>query len=139
MSRYVVDCSVTMAWLMEDEASAETEELLARLSGGDDDVLVPGIWRWELGNALIQAERRGRTTISQTTTVQKFVDTLSITTENDDSRALKEVFNLARAESLTTYDAAYLELAMRHKIPLATLDKALVDAAARNNIKTLPV
>ena len=137
MSAYVADCSVAVAWFIDDEASTETDKMFKRVSG--DVVVIPGIWRWELGNALVQAEKRGRITISQITAIRKLIDTLPITTETGDSRALKEVFELARAESLTTYDAAYLELAMRRQIPLATLDKALIKAASRNNVKTLPV
>lgn len=137
MSAYVLDCSVSVAWIVDDEASKETDELLVYLR--NDNALTPGIWRLELGNVLVQAEKRGRITTSQITTMLEFIGRLSIITETDDSRYLNEVLNLARSESMTTYDAAYLELAMRHRIPLATLDKALINAANRNNIKTLPV
>jgi len=68
----------------------------------------------------------------------ELVNNLPVTTDMDDSRALREVLSLARAESLTTYDATYLELAMRHGIPLATLDKALIKAAKKMKVKTLP-
>ena len=136
MSAFVLDCSVAVAWLMDDEASSETDELLAQLC--NDDALAPGLWRQELGNALLQAEKRGRVTAVQITNMLEFIGGLPIIIDTDDNRTLREILNFARAESLTTYDAAYLELAMRHGIPLATLDKTLINVAKKNNVKTLP-
>lgn len=72
------------------------------------------------------------------TIMLEFVGRLPITTDGDGTRALKEVLTLARVASLTTYDAAYLELAMRRGIPLATLDKTLLRAAQKVQVKTLP-
>ncbi len=136
MSAFVLDCSIAVSWLVEDEAGPKTDQLLEQLHDGG--ALVPGLWRLELGNVLVRAEKHGRITAAQITAMVELVDKLPITTDTDDSRALKEVLSLARAESLTTYDAAYLELAMRHGIPLATLDKTLIKAAKRIKAKTLP-
>jgi len=87
---------------------------------------------------LAMSERRGQITAEQLVSIVEFVKELPITTETDYDRALDEVLDLARAESLTTYDAAYLELAMRREIPLATLDKKLAAAAAKNGVTVLP-
>ena len=139
MSTFVLDCSVALAWLFQDEASPNTDQLLKELRDDDSNAIVPNLWRLELGNTLTQAERRGRITATQLTTVLELVRHLPITTDAEtDSRAFREVLNLARATSLTTYDASYLELAMRHGLPLATLDKALIRAARGVAVKTLP-
>jgi len=136
MSAFVLDCSIAVSWLVADEASTKTDRLLERLR--DDGALVPTLWHLELGNVLARAEKRGRMTAAQIAAIVELVNRLPIAADTDHSRALREVFSLARAESLTTYDAAYLELAMRHGIPLATLDKTLLRAASRVKVKTLP-
>lgn len=136
MSAFVLDCSVTISWFFTDEASPKTIQLLEQLR--DSGALVPSLWRLELGNVLAHAERHGRITAAQITARVELVNDLPITTDMDNSRALREVLNLARTKSLTTYDAAYLELAMRYGIPLATLDKALIKAAREVKVKTLP-
>ena len=137
MSGFVLDCSVAAAWLFEDEATRETDALLDQLA--DDAAWVPLHWRLELGNVLVQAERRGRITPAQVATSVDFVDSLPIEVDAEtDSRSLREVLALARSASLTTYDAAYLELALRRGLALATQDKALVRAARGLKVKTLP-
>lgn len=138
MSAFVLDCSVAVAWLFDDEASPETDALLERLR--DDGALVPGLWRLELGNVLAHAERRSRITASQIAAYLGLLDRLPIVTDTEmESRALREILTLARTENLTTYDAAYLELAMRRNTELATRDKALIRAARGLGIETLPL
>ena len=137
MSAFVLDCSVAASWLFEDEATPETDALLRRLE--KDKGLVPGIWRPELGNVLVQAERRKRIVRAQVATFLRLVEQLPIVVDEEmDNRTLERVLALARAEGLTVYDAAYLDLAMRRGTELATLDKELVRAARRNGIATLP-
>lgn len=87
---------------------------------------------------LVQAERRRRITPAQVADSVRLANQLPITTDADYIRALHEVLNLARAENLTTYDAAYLELAMRRQLPLATLDQGLARAAGRHGVRVLP-
>ncbi len=133
MSAFVLDCSIAAAWLFEDEASLYTDTLLEELP--NMGAIVPNLWHLELGNVLIQAERRGRITASQISARLELLNNLPIVTDTEtDSRAFREILSLARTEALTTYDAAYLELAIRNGIPLATLDKALIRAAKNTNI-----
>ena len=139
MSMFVLDCSVALAWLFQDEAGPNTDQLLKELRDDDRNAIVPNLWRLELGNVLVQAERHGRVTAAQLTTALELVRNLPVTTDAEtDGRAFREILNLARATSLTTYDASYLELAMRHGLPLATLDKALIRAARGVAVNTLP-
>ena len=126
-----------MAWLFDDETTPETDELLDRLKKGA--ALVPAIWRLEVGNVLIRAERSNRVTAAQVASSLELIRRLPIEVDAEtERRALKEVLLLARTERLTTYDAAYLELAMRRGLNLATRDKALVLAAGRVKVETLP-
>ena len=137
MSNFVLDCSIAASWLFEDEASAKTDELLQSLR--DQNAIVPSIWHLELGNVLVQAERRKRITAAQIASRIELLNSLPITTDNETSgRAFREIISIARENILTTYDAAYLELAMRTNNPLATLDKALIRASHKNNVVTLP-
>jgi predicted nucleic acid-binding protein len=137
LSGFVLDCSIAIAWCFEDEATPETDALLERLR--DEGAEVPALWPLEVGNALLQAERRGRISTAK---VAAFVDLLAglpIATDGDTAaRALREALALARAEGLTTCDASYLELAGRRALPLATKDRALQRAARRVGVPLLP-
>lgn len=137
MNPFVLDCSIAAAWLFEDEAAPATDALLRRLSR--DGAFVPGLWRLELGNVLTQAERSKRTDAARIARWIERLEKLPIVIDPEtESRVFREILALARQEGLTTYDAAYLELAIRKAIPLATLDRALSRAARRRGVETLP-
>ena len=138
MSSFVLDCSVAVAWLLEGERIPEADALLDRLEGGGEAV-VPGLWRLELGNVLAGAERRGHIGATGIARCLGLLARLPIVTDRStEQRALKEILVLSRGEYLTTYDAAYLELAMRRGLPLATLDRSLARAARRAGVDALP-
>ena len=138
MSSFVLGCSVAVAWLLEDERIPEADKLLDRLDDGGKAV-VPGLWRMELGNVLAGAERRNRISGTGIARSLGILARLPILTDpQTDERALRETLELARREYLTTYDAAYLELAMRRGLPLATLDRPLARAARRAGVDVLP-
>ena len=137
MSAFVLDCSIAVAWLFNDETTPETDALLDRLK--DDSALVPGLWHLEVANVLARAERHKRIRAAQVAAHLDLLDRLPIVTDSETQRrAFRETLTLARAERLTTYDAAYLELAMRRGTALATRDNALLQAARRLDIETLP-
>lgn len=136
MSGFVLDCSVAVAWCVEDEASPQTDVLLERVR--DEGAVVPQLWPLELGNVLVQAARRGRLSASDIAARVELLAELPVRIDDETaSRALGDVLPLARAEGLTTYDAAYLELAMRRGLPLATKDGDLRGAAQRNGVALL--
>ena len=138
MSAFVLDCSIAVAWLFDDEVTPETDALLDRLK--DDSALVPGLWRLEIGNVLARAERHKRVSGAQVAAHLDLLDRLPIVTDTEtERRAFREILTLARSERLTTYDAAYLELAMRRSSALATRDNALIQAARHLDVATLPV
>jgi predicted nucleic acid-binding protein len=134
---FVVDCSVALAWCFADEASAAGDALLERLK--DEGGVVPALWHLEVGNVLLQAERRGRIAPADLAARVDLLRRLPIVTDGESTgRALVEVLALARAHRLTTYDAAYLELAARRGLPLATKDSELLEAAERIGVPVLP-
>lgn len=137
MTGFVLDCSIAISWCFEDEASEISDALLERVR--DEGALVPSLWHLELGNVLIQAERRGRVMSADVTTRLELIGDLPIVTDSETPlRALHEILTLARAESLTTYDAAYLELAIRRGLPLATNDRGLRNAGVKTGVKIIP-
>lgn len=125
---FVVDASIALCWCFEDESSPEADALLDRAAR--DGVVVPVLWRFELSNVLLQAEKRGRITTADVAARLELLGALPVATDQDSvGRAWREVLSLARAYRLTTYDAAYLELAVHHGLPLATKDGELIKAA----------
>lgn len=137
MTGFVLDCSVAVAWLFPDEGTPETEALLDRLK--KEEALVPGIWHLEIGNVLVRAERSKRIARSKVPAYLSLLRRLAIATDSEtNERALRETLMLARECGLSTYDAAYLELAMRRGVQLATLDRALMRAARYMQVETVP-
>jgi predicted nucleic acid-binding protein len=137
VSLAVLDASVAISWCFADQASAETDRLLDTVR--DDGALVPGLWFLEVGNVLLQAERRGKITASDVAVRLELMSALPIMVDqNKVGRAWNEVLDLARVERLSFYDAAYLELAIRRDLPLFTRDNSLAEAARRHELVVLP-
>ena len=127
----VIDASIAAAWCFPDEEPALGTDALA-LALVEEAMVVPGVFWYEVRNALVRAERRGRidragygSFLAQLGELQTEVDS-----HHDEVRTL----DLARRYSLTFYDAAYLETAVRRDARLATLDGALTTAAAREGV-----
>lgn len=128
MSRFVLDNSVVMAWYFEDEANDFTSAILQSLASSE--ALVPTIWPLEVANVLLVGERKGRSTEARTSRFIALLDALPIRVDAATSQhALSGILTLAREQRLSAYDAAYLELAMREGVSLATQDQALRRAA----------
>ncbi len=127
-ARLVLDGSVTMAWLFYDEQEAYADAIANRLPA--IELVVPRLWHLEVANVLIVSERRGRCTQADTTNWIGFLAGLPILVDTEtEHRAWSDDIALARQHALTIYDAAYLELAVRMNLPIATLDTALIAAA----------
>lgn len=127
---FVLDASVALAWIFEDEATAGAEVILDRVAA--DGAVVPPVWPLEVGNALQTAVRRGRIGPAYRDAALAEFGALPITLDNDALRhAWTTSLALADAHGLSLYDATYLDLAERRQLPLATLDGALRRAAER--------
>lgn len=128
-SRVVLDASVAVAWCFEDEKTPYNDRLLSYVEDGGEAV-VPSVWPLEVGNALLMAERRGRLTPAQSTLFLEKLGDFNIAMDPTPiSRAFGRIFDEARQWNLTVYDAAYLELALRQGLRLATVDNHLKKAA----------
>jgi predicted nucleic acid-binding protein len=132
--RFVLDASVAIAWCFEDETTKFTESVLNLLTDGAEAV-VPAIWPLEVGNALLIAERRGRIVLARATALLHQIAGLPIAVSPiDASQAFEQILAVARQQSLTEYDASYLELALRKGFPLATLDAELRRSAKATGV-----
>jgi len=125
VKEFVLDCSATLPWVFGSEATKETHALHGVLIAGGK-AWVPALWHLELGNVLVGARRKGR--IDQAG-IEKFLSTLGLYDIEVDGETMTVAWSktLALADSfeLTVYDAAYLELALRRGLPLASLDEPL--------------
>ena len=130
MSGLVVDASVVMAWLFDDEDEPRADDVLELLE--EDGALVPQLWHLETRNTLLVAERRGRVAAGGIKERLDSIKGLPIRTDADPD--LQSAFDLARAHELSFYDAMYLELAKRESAELATLDEPLGRAAVAEGV-----
>ena len=130
MKAPVLDSSVTMAWVLRDEQSAQADAALEQVAkiGG----IAPALWWVEVRNVLVIAERRGRLTQEDTAAAVQAIDALGIHLDHAPDNA--SLLRLARTHGLSAYDALYLELAVRQQRPLATLDHKLRAAAQAEGI-----
>ncbi len=137
MDFFVLDCSMTMAWCFEDEATTKTDALFESLD--DLHALAPAIWPLEVGNVLAIAERRKRITRTKAQEILKTIQDLAIQVDHHPlpDYGLDAIMPLAWEHELTSYDAAYLELALRENIPLATLDASLKKVAKKISVPVL--
>lgn len=134
---FVLHTSVTLAWCFQDEQTPETLALLDRVA--ETGAIAPLLWPLEALNGLLMAERRRRLTAQQRATLAALLHDLPITLDDETAaRAWAETATLAERFALSLYDATYLELAHRRRLPLATLDRPLRTAAATLGLPLLP-
>lgn len=132
---FVLDASLAMTWALKDEGHQIADIAIERLR--TDEAFVPNVWWYEVRNALLMNERRGRLNQEGTTFYLNQLARLSINIDfmhNQD-----QVFMLARRHRLTLYDSAYLEIAVRRSCQLATFDKALMRAARSERVSLVGI
>ena len=131
-----LDASLTMAWYFDDESTAATDALLDQVT--DAGAVAPTVWRLEVANALQTAIRRKRIDAGFRDAALAQLALLPITIDPEtDTHAWSTTLRLSERFTLTVYDAAYLELARRRGLPLATLDEALRAAAGALGVPLL--
>jgi predicted nucleic acid-binding protein len=134
---FVLDNSVTMRWFFESAAHPYADSVLRRIAAGDNAV-VPALWFYEASNVLAREQNKGTSSAPK---VDAFLGVLKALNINLDvqsvGRVLADVHRLAVAYRLTSYDAAYLEVALRLQIPLATLDQELIAACGLAGVTVL--
>jgi predicted nucleic acid-binding protein len=125
---FVVDNSVVMAWFFQDQADPYADTVMDRLE--ESSAAVPSLWPLEVVNVLLAAERRKLISPADSERFIRLLAQLPIFIDLESSASMmKDLIILGRAHKLSSYDTAYLELAMRKGLPLATLDKSLRRAA----------
>jgi predicted nucleic acid-binding protein len=129
----VIDSSMTLAWYFEDEKTAASIAVLNRVA--EEGAVVPALWHLEVLNGLQVAVRRGRITAAYRDASLDDLRALAIAVDPQTNRqAWAATLRLCERFGLTAYDAAYLELALRRRLPLATLDGELMHAAQAENV-----
>ena len=137
MTDFVLDNSVAMRWLLESEKNSDQEYALNILKSMKDyNALVPSLWHLEAVSVLLGAEKRFEINLGE---IERFISQLENLPIHTDPLTAHQAFSrtitLARAYNISSYDASYLELAMREGLPLASLDKKLVKAAKKADIE----
>lgn len=126
----VIDASVALSWSIADEGDVEAISLLKQVAS--EGAIVPALWTFEMENGLRNAHRRGRITDAEAVSIQTKLVTLPIqVVDSTDRVAFHGALGLANKFDLSVYDAAYLDVALRHKGHLATLDDKLMSAAEK--------
>src|SRR3989338_8432524 len=136
MLHAVVDASVIVSWLLPEETNGKHEGMLNNID--KMKIHVPSIFEYEFMNILANAEKNKRIDNATAMGIIEIVSQYPIAIESS-TAVLKEninIFKIARAHDLTTYDAAYLELALRLGVPLITYDKLLLNTAKKLKLKT---
>jgi predicted nucleic acid-binding protein len=127
----VVDCSVSAAWIFEEQSDAYTESALDALARAP--ALAPAWWRVEMVNVLLMLEKRGRLSATDAVQALRMLERLPVQTDDRASSPF-DLHALARRYQLTSYDALYLDVALARGLPMATRDKALARAAVDSGI-----
>lgn len=132
---FIVDASVGISWVYPTQASAVTDKWLEEITFGAI-VVVPSLWYWEVANGLLAAQRRRLLTATERRKALQRLSLLNFAIDEDAGRnAFSKTSELAEKHGLTVYDAAYLELALRRKLSLASRDEALLKAGRRTGVK----
>ena len=136
MTAFVLDNSVAMRWLLASNKAADQKYALATLASLQEaTAMVPNLWHLEAANVLLGAKNNRQLSVAD---IERFISQLEVlpiqTDAQTSQQALGSTLALAQAYQLSSYDAAYLELALREGIPLATLDKDLLKAARKAKV-----
>jgi predicted nucleic acid-binding protein len=136
MSRFILDASFALTWVVESERTAATLKHLDALSRQEAEAVVPALWPDEIANVMLTLERNGKLNSAQ---VLKWCETflvLPIVVMGPSmAESFGEVRSLAQAHSLSAYDARYVHLAIKEGLPVATRDRAIIAAAPKLGIK----
>jgi predicted nucleic acid-binding protein len=124
---FVLDNSVVTGWYLPEQATAYGQSVATRLES--DKALVPTLWQLELANVLKTACTRGKLDLDTARQILDALGRLPIEIDTSPAPGQRQLFELAMRYQLSSYDAAYLELAMRHGLPIATQDLHLKEAA----------
>lgn len=133
--KWVIDCSASAALFLPDESSHSVREFFDRLKKADK-LLIPSLWWYELANVLIVSERRKRLNYRDVTKITSLFERLNLETDNSTGFFyLERLYELAQRYKISSYDASYLELAIRDQANLCSLDIKLTQAAKNSGVR----
>ena len=134
MKGIVVDASVTLAWCFPDEGSKYAEQVLATVE--EQPIIVPALWLWEVANGVLVGERRKRLRQPEIRRFIELLRDLPITPDDQNGIAnMANMLSLGKEYAMSAYDAAYLDVALRHSLPLATLNEDLLKAGEKAGVE----
>lgn len=137
MNALVIDASATAPLILDDEAGDVIAEVIEAIAGGS--CIAPGNWPWEMANIIWKTLRAKRVKEAEVDPIRKALATFAVTIDRDSTQAaLDRTLDLAIVHNLTAYDAAYLELAIRRKAGLASLDADLRKASRAEGVRVYP-
>jgi predicted nucleic acid-binding protein len=141
VSDFVLDASLALAWAVDNPEPDSAREIRESFLTGRT-AIVPSLWVLEIANGLVVAERRGKLDLAEVERARVLYESMMsnyIEVQTDSLQAgFREIQEIARKHQLTAYDAAYLFLALKNRLPLATLDSSLAAAAKKSGIAVLP-
>jgi predicted nucleic acid-binding protein len=136
VTAFVLDASVTMRWFFEAGKHPHADAILHGLMSATDTAAVPILWRYEISSVLARARLRDGLPAQEAANFIANLEALPIVVDDESARRiLTDVQQLAVTYRLTSYDAAYLELALRRNLPLATLDADLIAACGSAGVQ----
>jgi predicted nucleic acid-binding protein len=134
---WVIDSSIGISWVHPAQATTQTDSLLEEVAAGAA-MFVPAFWFLEMANCLLILQRRKRLSPEERQTALVTLRGMNFIPDDESANAaFGMISDLADEHSLTVYDAAYLELALRRKLPLASRDASLVQAAKKCGLRVL--
>ena len=133
MTHIVLDNSIILSWCLADESDPIADQAMQYAT--EQRAVVPAVWWYELRNALVVNERRGRLSAEDTRATLADLKEMRIIIEREHDEAV--LLDMSRQHGLSVYDAAYLEVASRRALPLASLDRKLCRAANACHVATL--
>ncbi len=132
---FVLDNSVVTGWYIHDQATAYTQTIAQRLE--TDRAIVPALWQLEFANVLKTACTRGKLSLDNAREIVDTIAALPIELDSGLAPSPRQLLELAMRYNLSSYDAAYLELALRHGIPIASQDTKLKEASLQAGVVVL--
>lgn len=137
--QFVLDASAAGTLVLPDEQSDSIGQFISSL-GVEDEIVVPALWWFEIGNILVQAARRKRISSENIAEAQQLLRQIPISTDASTGWTYQsDLLAVAQEYSLTVYDAAYLELADRMQAKVVSCDTALLEACRKARVPFLPV
>ena len=132
LNRFILDCSVYMSWCLREETSGVSSRILNSLT--KNTIVVPSLWLYEVANTLAVSVRRKKLTTAEAQMLVNDIPLLSISFDAPMVENVSRVFQVANEYKLSAYDAAYVELALRLNIPIASLDKDIIRVSKKTGI-----